>query len=329
MEDRMSRNLDWRLITNWLALLAIGVFALAFVACTGDDDDDVEPTATEAPTQAPTQVATSVPTTPQATETATAEATPVATAEVHDEEDALHLTAASASIVLDGQLDDWADIEGIEVPLEAIPEEFREESTAGEDVTVTLKVATDGANVYVLVAVPDGFDYDPDNGRRSPALAVQWAVDPEISPHMGAAEPDFKESTGMVDIWHWELDCGPGELSGGSFPTGNDPDCNLDDEYATLTDEREDDDADNSITGSWDHTARAQGVGADGLFVFEMARPLRTDDAQDAQFELAAPAFLALAYWDGNEGREEDGGWTDAGHVQSAELGWIEVAFEQ
>ncbi len=207
----------------------------------------------------------------------------------------------------------------------AIPEEFREDPTAGEDVTATLKVATDGANIYVLVAVPDGFSFDIENHRLSPALGVQWAVDADAGAHMGTEGPDFDTSTGMVDIWHWELDCAPGALSGGSFPSGNDPECNLDDEYATLTDEREDDDTDNSITGSWDHTARAEGIDALGTFVFEMARPLQTGDPQDAQFELGGTALLALAYWDGNEGREDDGGLTDAGHVQSSDDGWIEV----
>ncbi|MEE8421752.1 MAG: ethylbenzene dehydrogenase-related protein, partial [Dehalococcoidia bacterium] len=216
-------------------------------------------------------------------------------------------------------------IPGIQVPMTAIPEEFREEASAGEDVTATLKVATDGANIYVLVAVPDTFSYNVENHRLSPAIGVQFAIDAGAGAHMGTEAPDFDTSTGMVDIWHWELDCGPGELSGGSFPTGNDPDCNLDDEYATLTDEREDDAADNSITGSWDHTGRADGPEAAGIWVFEMARPLQTGDPQDAQFVLGGTALITLAYWDGNEGREKDGGWSDAGHVTSADPGWIEV----
>ncbi len=304
-----SGSKGWRRYAT-VALASMAALSLAVVGCTGDDEEEV------APTQVATQVATSAPT-----------ATAAAAAGDHDEERELHLTAAVASISLDGKMDDWADIEGIEVPLEAIDEEFREDPTTGEDVTVTLKVATDGANIYVLVAVPDGYDYDPENHRLSPALGVEWLIDDGAGPGMGAKAPDYKESGGMVDIWHWELDCPPGELSGGVFASGNDPDCNLDDEYATLTDEREDDDAENSLTGSWDHTARAQGIGADGTFVFEIARPLQTGDPQDAQFELGGTAKLALAYWDGNEGREKDGGWTDAGHVVSALDGWIEVTF--
>lgn len=93
---------------------------------------------------------------------------------------------------------------------------------------------------------------------------------------------------GLVDIWHWELDCGPGEVAGGGgIPGGNDPNCNLDDEYATTPEEREDDEtaqAENSLVGVWEHTERSQGAGADGLWIFELSRPLQTGDPQDAQF---------------------------------------------
>ena len=235
------------------------------------------------------------------------------------------------TISLDGQMDDWASVPGVQVPLSAIPEEFREQDTAAADVTATLKVATDGANIYVLVAVPDGFSYDPEDHRLSPALGVEWPIDAGATPQMAATGSDLTGSSGMVDIWHWELDCAPGALSGGTFPTGNDPDCNLDDEYATDTEEREDDDGDNSLTGSWDHTARAQGIDAAGTFVFEIARPLQTGDPQDAQFTLGGTTQVALAYWDGNEGNaEKGGGWSDAGHAVSIAAdegldGWIEV----
>jgi hypothetical protein len=239
------------------------------------------------------------------------------------------LTAPNgASITLDGAMGDWSGISGIEVALQPIPADLNEGGSAATPRTATLKIATTDTDIFVLVAVPDGYDYDPDNHHRSPALGVEWLVEPGAGPGMGTLEPDFTNSGGLVDIWHWELDCGPGAISGGSFPTGNDPACNLDDEYATATDEREDDDFENSMTGSWDHTARAQGIGADGTFVFEIRRPLQNGDAQDAQFMLGGSGAVAIAYWDGNEGREEDGGWSEAGHIVSAVDGWIEVTFE-
>lgn len=307
----------------WGTRAAVAVLALLVLAvgsaCSGGDDDDETATPTATQTVVATPSSTSTP-------AATPTGTPVDVTRT--------LEAGVASISLDGDSSDWAAIDGIAVPLSAIPEDYREDPTAAEDVTATLKVATDGANVYVLIEVPDGYDYDPENHRRSPAIGVEWQIDDGATPQMGATGDDLSDSSGLVDIWHWELDCGPGVLSGGSFPSGNDPLCNLDDEYATLSDEREDDEIETSITGSWDHTARAEGIGAAGTFVFEMARPLDTGDPRDAAIELGGVARIALAYWDGNEGREEDGGWTDAGHAVSIEAdegldGWIEVVFPE
>jgi hypothetical protein len=326
VEDKMARSLTWRSTKSWLALLVIAALTIALVACNGDDDDDAEPTATEAATQ----VATSAPTEAPTTAPTEAPATPAATEAPVDDRT---VEVAAATISLDGQMDDWDAIDGIEVPLTAIPEDFREEETASEDHTATLKMATDGVNLYVLVAVEDGFSYDVEDHRLSPALGVEWPIDDGATPQMGSTGDDLTESSGMVDIWHWELDCGPGLISGGTFPTGNDPVCNLDDEYATLNDEREDDDIESSLSGSWDHTARAQGIDADGIFVFEVARRLNTGDPQDAQFELGGTSQVALAYWDGNEGSvEKNGGWSDAGHAVSVAAdegldGWIDVVF--
>jgi hypothetical protein len=296
---------------SWLMLLAGA--ALALGACGGGGGDAAKATATVAATQVATSAAVAA--TPAARTP-----TPVGKRS---------LAAARAKITLDGKADDWAAVPGMQVPLKAIPKEFREDPTAAGDVTATLKVATDGTNVYVLMIVPDTFTYNPDPAkhRLSPAVAVQWQMG-TATPQMASAGPQLKDTTGMVDIWHWELDCGPGAPSGGTFPTGNDPKCNLDDEYATLNDEREDDKAESSLTGSWDHTGRAKGPEAAGEFVFEIARPLRNGDAQDAQFQLGSIARIALAYWDGSESQ---GGWTDAGHAVSVTTeeglaGWIEVA---
>ena len=226
---------------------------------------------------------------------------------------------------------DWADIEGATFEMEQI------EVPAGSDIEIdpvapkdtTLKVATDGTNIYVLVEIDDTFDYVADDHGLSAALAVMFRIDNPAAPHMGVEEDDYDTSLGMVDIWHWELDCAPGELSGGQgIAGGDDPACNLDDEYATTPEEREDDgegdaptpNGENSLTGVWTHTAAAPG--GDGTWIFEMSRPLSTGDPQDAQLTSGDTAYIAIAYWDPKESAT---GWSDAGHLQSAELGWIEV----
>jgi len=246
--------------------------------------------------------------------------------------------ATTATIAVDGSDADWSAIEGATVTLEQLRLENLEPAEAAEiefgpldPVDVTLKVAHDGDNIYVLLEVPDAFDYDPADHNLSPSPVVMFRIDDPAAPHMGADEPDIDRGLGMVDMWHWELDCGPGITSGGqSVEGGDDPACNLDDEYSTNPSDREDDgggdvvnaDAENSLTGVWAHTAQASGAGAEGTWIFEMSRPLQTGDPQDTQFEVGSVAYVALAYFDPSEGED---GWTDTGHLQSAYSGWIEV----
>ena len=251
------------------------------------------------------------------------------------------IDAAAATITIDGNASDWADIEGTTVTLEQL--DFGRHSEADtqeldfgfvDPIDVTFKVANDAENIYLLMEVPAAYDYVADDHSFSPAIAVQARIVSEASSHMGADEADFIASTGMVDIWHWELDCGPGELSGGAAVeggvtgTGNDP-CNFDDEVSTTPEKREDDGgmeeapndaAENSLLGSWSHTATE--IGGDGSWVFEMSRPLATGDPEDAQWEAGGIAELALAWWDPKETVE---GWTAAGHLTNAYDGWLQV----
>ncbi len=254
------------------------------------------------------------------------------------------ITATAATITVDGDVADWSAIPGTTVNLEQIrldgldPEQAAEiEFGAVAPMDVSLKVATDADTIYLLVEVPAAFVYTADNHNLSPSLAVQFPVTEPSSSHMGAEEADLYTSIGMVDLWHWELDCAPGAVSGGQgvanaadVPGGDDPACNLDDEYATTPEKREDDGggdtpndlAENGLVGVWGHTGMDAGPGADGTWIFEMSRPLQTGDPQDAQFASGGVAKVALAWFDPTEGVE---GWSDAGHLNSSYNGWIEV----
>ncbi len=308
-----------------LLVTAAATMALA-MACGGDDGQ--EPTPSPAATTAPTTVPT-------------VEPTDAAGSGDHETPEIV-FEAETAAITVDGDDSDWASIEGVTVPLEQIdvdkldPVQVRDlEIDIGElpPVDATLKVAVDDENIYVLMEVPDGFDYNPDPEQHnfSASMAVMFRIDEAAPAHMGVEEEDLETSLGFVDIWHWELDCGPGQMAGGG-DTGDDPECNLDDEYAPNPEDREDDGGgdvpnnptgENSLSGVWTHTAADSGAGAPGVWVFEMSRPLQTGDTQDAQFARGEKAFMALAYFDPNETVE---GWTDAGHLQSSDSGWIEVA---
>ena len=336
------RNLLNRSVLVWLAVgLAVSGFLLS--ACGDEEEPTLTPTATNVPAPTvervtpavqPTETATKPPltptgTSPPATATPTSAevpATPTAITEVRSEP--VSFEAASAGITVDGDTLDWSGIRPTSVRLQQI------EPIPGLDmgelgaIDVDLRVAVDRERIYVLLEIPDDFDYIADDHGLSAALAVMLRIDDPAAPHMGTTEEEQERSLGKVDIWHWELDCGPGEMSGGvtGIAGGNDPACNFDDEWSTTPEDREDDgtpQAENSLAGVWDHTARARGQGADGIWIFEMSRKLQTGDPDDAQLTLGETAYAALAYWDADETPD---GWTDAGHLQSSTGGWIEIA---
>lgn len=251
---------------------------------------------------------------------------------------AIGITAAAATIAVDGDVADWAAIQGATVNLEQIrlanldPEQAAEiQFGAVPPVDVSLKVATDAEAIYLLVEVPGVFTYNAEDLHLTPSLAVQFRIDDPAGSHMGADEADLYASMGMVDLWHWELECAAGTASGGKgIPGGDDPDCNFDDEFATTPEKREDDGggdianpaAENGLTGVWMHTASASGAGAAGTWIFEMSRPLQNGDPQDAQFASGGVVHVALAWFDPAESAT---GWSDPGHLNSSYNGWIEV----
>jgi hypothetical protein len=298
-------------------LVAAGAgLTLLLGACSGDDD---ETSTTEATTPA-TEATTSAPTT-EASEIAQTTEPPTTEASEPEPPELRSVDAPVASITVDGDPSDWDAIEGLSFTMEAI---------AGEDVESkdgTFKAAHDGEYIYVMFTVDDDYDWDADDPHLSASPAVLWAIDPGAGAHMGIEEPDRETSLGMVDIWHWELECALGEQTGGRVSDagdgdpGNDAACNFDDEWSTTPEEREDDNGDgaeNSLLGVFTHSNPV--AGEDGTWYFEMSRPLQTGDAQDAQFEVGASALMALAYWDADTSVE---GWDDDHHVQTANQGFI------
>lgn len=237
------------------------------------------------------------------------------------------VSAAAADITVDGDASDWEGIDGLTLTLEAIANEEVDSHDA------SVKVAHDGDYLYVLFEVTDDYNWVADDAHLSAAAAVQWAVDTEAGAHMGAQESDRETSLGIVDLWHWELECAAGEETGGEVSepgadadAGDDGGCNFDDEWSEVPKTREDDNgsgAENSLLGVWSHSAPT--ADADGTWIFEMRRPLDTGDERDAQFAVGETALMALAYWDPDQSPE---GWADDGHVQSSNQGWIEVAVE-
>ena len=240
------------------------------------------------------------------------------------------IAAPVATITVDGDVADWADVAGLDLTLEGI----EGVETAVESKQATIRLAHDDQFIYALFEVQDDYNWTDADPHLTASPAVMWAVVAEAGPHMG---PEDKKgegpSLGAVDIWHWELECAAGEETGGDVSEpgegndpGNDAGCNFDDEWATSPEDREDDNgsgAENSLLGVWGHT-NATEDGA-GTWIFEIRRPLQTADEHDAQFAVGSPALMALAYWDGDQ---TPAGWEDDGHAQSSNEGWIEVTLE-
>ena len=221
-------------------------------------------------------------------------------------------------IVVDGFPEDWNGIPGTTFTL-IRPLSTTERMANG----LTLKVAYDDANIYVLVLIADDFNYNATDHFLSSSLAVLWQID-------AAATPDMGGGLGNVDIWHWELDTGPGVPAGGpDYANGNDPSGNFDDEWSSSPTNRRDDTDANELYGVWSHT-NMSAPDAPGTWVFEMRRTLRTGDTfnQDRQFTVNQSVGMSVAYWDADE---TPLGWTPAGHFATctdpATLGfsWIRL----
>jgi len=223
-------------------------------------------------------------------------------------------------ITIDGLVGDWAGIPSTTTTL------IRPLATTERMVNgLEWKVAHDDANIYFLFLVNDDYDYNATNHDLSAAVAVLFQIDP-------AATPDMGGGNGNVDLWHWELDCGPGVLSGFNLMSGNDPQCNLDDEWANSTSNRRDDTMANELYGAWSHT-NMTAPGATGKWVFEMKRSLTTADTgnQDYQFRVGTTAKMSFAYWDADE---TPAGWQPWGHYASCrdpvtlDFSWISIDLE-
>jgi hypothetical protein len=304
--------------SRWLVV--VFVLALVAAACNGSETEDT--TTTQPPTTTTTLSTTTTESPPTTTESSTTTEAP----EPPPEPEVRSLDAPVVAITVDGDPSDWDLVPGLATTLEPI---FERAGDAIESRDVTIKMAHDDEFVYSLLMVVDDYDYNPDDPHLSASPSWMFPVDTG-GPHMGADDELGENSTGMVDIWHWELECLGDVASGGSTnppgdgkDPGNDSVCNYDDEWATDAETREDDNlegAENSLLGHWMHTNPI--VGEPGVWYFETSRPLQTGDAGDAQFTVGESTLLALAYWDADFGPD---GWTDDTHVQSSNQGWIQI----
>ena len=250
--------------------------------------------------------------------------------------------AASATITVDGDASDWSAIEGATVNLEQIRLENLDPSQAAEikfgpldPVDVTFKVANDGKNVYVLLEVPGDFDYNPADHNLSASVAVMFRVDEPAAPHMGAEEPDTRQEPrhrrhlalgarlrprrrvgrqGYRRRRRSRLQSRRRVLHHPGEPRGR--------RRGRRRERRRRERPDRSLGAHRASVRRRRGRHAGSS---RSPGRSQTGDPQDGQFASGGTAYVALAFFDPNEGPD---GWSDAGHLQSAYSGWIEVTLK-
>ena len=236
------------------------------------------------------------------------------TAVAHEDEAATPLTVkptkVTKSIALDGKEDDWeaAGVGETAVTL------TKNGGSATRDAIV--RIAYNDSWVSVAYIISDSNQMNLSSHHLSPAVGVEWAIDADAGPHMGT---EGGVTTGMVDIWHWELEHEMGYVHNPNNSTGGHGNNGLDDEWANSTTNRHDDTKESSLWGTYGYIAD------ESEWIFEFSRPLTTGDAQDVQFKDNASFKLGLAYWDPSD---SENGWSGSGHyISITEHEWITVDF--
>jgi hypothetical protein len=228
--------------------------------------------------------------------------------------------------VLDGNISEWSDITGIEIPLYSPL--GRERYARGK---TELKCAHSEDRLFLTLSVPGKYRFDADSNELCAAIGTMMRIGEAATFYnMGgcpeaAAGCDNGElaqcDAYRVDIGaHWELAT---TEQGVTYPinivngTGNDLVANKDDEYAVSSYCRFDDDGDgagNEWAGGWSHSAGTED-GAEGNYMFEISRLLVTaSTATDAQMKVGKTYDFGVAFWDPYE--KEDG-WSDSNHYVS------------
>ncbi|KAF9619853.1 hypothetical protein IFM89_009604 [Coptis chinensis] len=260
-------------------------------------------------------------------------------------------------ITVDGQGQDWKDIDGFQVSLLPALDPHQDDAYQGGKMTV--KVLHDGHDVFFLLQVDGEYVYTKGDNYKCPSVALMFQVGENATYHdMGGCH----ESPGTcnnktcrgheVDIMHFSIgNAIPGRLYGGN-PLDN-RDGNGGDRYGHLVDlyawsphcryldghspSGNDSSGQNNWKGAWwhdsftVHSASAipgfiegdspySSTGQKGTYYFEFSRPLRTMDRfqQDVQFTISQSSKVAVAFWYPIDGKP----WRGSEHY-SVSCDWV------
>jgi hypothetical protein len=237
---------------------------------------------------------------------------------------------------LDGDLAEWADVDGIQTELHSI------HGTTYEEGEASYKCLYDEESIYFALEIPGVYRFDTEDDKLCAAIGTMFKMGSKAAfINMGgcpdtiegcAAVPDTCDDY-RVDIRaHWELATTQQGVTYGMDDTtgsGNDLVANNDDEYAVSSTCRfDDDDADaaSDWSGSWSHSNPVDG--GEGVYRFELSRALTTTSVlTDKQFAADDTYSFGIALWDPFETAE--GGWSEADHFfTGCASQWIDLTLK-
>lgn len=258
------------------------------------------------------------------------------------ENDKIYLSESldGTSITIDGMIDDWVGIDGVNITLKPA------RIIGHGNHEMVFKSIHNENKIYFLIMVEDDYYfYNMATGishRNAAALAVAFPIDEgALVQYMGGSNDttfdELNTTTGEVDIMHWQLDTLAGVVTGGSRGLESrlgDGVANLDDEYSTTPWDRHDDDdtaSNNLWSGSWSHTGDSTN-GSTGWWIFELSRDLASSDIHDFSFVEGDTTDVVVAYWSPNETTENkwtnDGHYTNSNNVIIMSLGPNNISYE-
>ncbi|XVF32912.1 hypothetical protein REPUB_Repub17cG0123700 [Reevesia pubescens] len=257
-------------------------------------------------------------------------------------------------ITLDGNADDWKDIDGFEFSLR--PALDPDEDHEYKDGKMTVKALHDGNDVFFFLQVGGDYAYSKGDSSKCPSVALMFQIGDVATYHnMGGCKELRGSCTSKtckgheVDIMHFSIgNAIPGRLYGGN-PMDN-GDGNGGDRFGHLVDlyawnphcryidgmgpSGNDSSAQNNWKGAWWHssfTVHSGFVeedspfstgGQKGTYYFEFSRPLRTMDhlQQDVQFTIGGSSKMSVAFWYPVEGNP----WVGSGHY-TINCDWVSL----
>ncbi|CAN4106541.1 unnamed protein product [Withania somnifera] len=239
-------------------------------------------------------------------------------------------------ITLDGQVDDWKDIDGSAFSiLPALDPDADKAYNAGK---MTVKASHNGKEVFFMLQVDGDYTYFEGYSNKTASVAFMFQIGENASYHRGHE----------VDLMHFSIGKAiPGRLYGGnqvdtSEGNGGDrfghlvdlycwnPQCHYLDGYGPSANDTS---AQNDWKGTWWHSSLTHsGFVKDdspyspskqsGAYYFEFSRLLRTMDRlqQDAQFTIGKTSNMSVAFWYPVDGKP----WNGSGHF-SISCDWIQL----